>query len=364
MKTKLIVGLTLLVIAGLGSFLLFSQKEKQGEKTDAEVFLVTILQENVFIKKPEASEFSVAKKEETAPVYTKIKTSETGRAILEAGKSVITTVDRNSEFTVERYGESQSQIALHSGNLWSRIEKTFERGEFYEIQTENAVATVRGTSFGTSFIDGLTNIIVKDGTVTAFLIDKKTGKRIEESKTEISAGEKATIGEKIMVEKLTTKDKESEWYIFNNSENTTIKNKDSKPDVIIKPNTNTNTPATTTVPTTTNDIKTISITSIIASPSSIQKGSNVLVTLKGGGFLRVKNLFLDTQAINDYKIIDDSKIQFSSFIFGENEGTKEFKISLIAVDNTIATAKIIVTTTAKDQQTQVENNPTDTNKPR
>lgn len=355
-----------MAIAGLGGFLIFSQKEKQEEKTgEAEVFLVTTLQESVLLKKPEEGEFSVMAKEETIPVYTRIKTSETGRAVLEAGKSVITTIDRNSEFTVESYGENRSRIALHSGNLWSRIEKTLERGEFYEIQTENAVATVRGTSFGTSFVNGRMNILVKDGTVTAFLIDKKTGERIEESKTEISAGEKATIGEKIVVEKITAKDRESEWYIFNSKESQEeIKNKDSKPEVITKPNTNTGTPATTTTPVISNDIKTISITSIIASPSSIQKGSTVLITLKGSGFLRTKTLLLDIKAINDYKVIDDSKIQFSSFIFGENEGTKEFKISLIAVDNTVATARITVTTVAGDQQTQVENNPPDTSKPR
>lgn len=365
MKKRLIVSFILVAIIGLVVSLILNQKEKLEEKTTAEIFLITTIQEKVFFKKPEASDFSTTSKEEVVPVYTRIKTSETGRAVIEAGKNVITTIDRNSEFTVEKYDESQSRIVLHSGNLWSRLEKTLERGEFYEIQTENAVATVRGTSFGTSFIDSQMSIIVKDGTVTAFLIDKKTGGRIEESKMEISAGEKVTIGETIVVEKITSKDKESEWYIFNNKEKLLeIKSKDLKTDIVTKPNTNVDTPASTTFPVIDNDTKTVSITSIIASPSSIQKGSNVLVTLRGKGFLHVKNLFLDTQAINNYKIIDDSKIQFSSSIFGENDGIKEFKISLVAIDNTIATARIVVNTIVEDPQLIPENNTPDTSKPR
>lgn len=223
MKFSYIAGIIGLVTIVFVVFLV--QTDSTPDQNEASVFLVTTFLSDVFVKSVEEENFSEVPVEtgvETGEGAT-IKTSETGRAIVESTDYIVTVVDRNSEYIVETFqnGGKQISIRLISGNLWSRIGKTLEQDESYEVRTRNTIAAVRGTSFGTTYIDGITTYTVTNGEVIAFIIDLDTGEVIKKSKQTIRSGEKATVekeGVELVVSKVTEADRESEWLIFNSQE--------------------------------------------------------------------------------------------------------------------------------------------------
>ena len=332
------IFVVILIAIGFGGYFLLN---KQGalENTLFTTFLVTELQDQALFQKPSDASFREIEKEATVPFETRIKTTQTGRALLEAGETIITTIDRNSEFTVHEYGESASSLALHTGNLWSRVEKTLEKGEFYEIKTKNAVATVRGTSFGTSFVGGIMTIIVTDGIVSAYLVDE-AGIIIKDSRKEIPAGKKAVIGDTIRLTDLSNEDRQTEWYLFNiNNPKRDVSTQNTLPTVS----------PTAQPPSSQNP--TVSIISILPAIITIDSGNSTMMTLVGSGFAKLKSFTINKQPISAYQTVSDSQIQFLSSLLGLREGKNEFDIQLIAQDNSIAVARIVLTISSMSTET-------------
>ena len=80
---------------------------------------------------------------------TNVKTNTSGRALIEGSANHTTLLDYNTQITIteDSKTENKTKIALLSGAIWARLEKVFDKGEYYEIKTSNIVASVRGTSF-------------------------------------------------------------------------------------------------------------------------------------------------------------------------------------------------------------------------
>jgi len=180
--------------------------------------LLTKINSQVSIKNYGAPEFeNLVNENIKISTGSTVKTSETGRAVLESDSKTITVVDRNSEIVVDTQENNKTKIELESGNLWSRIKKVLGKGEYYEVQTTNAVATVRGTSFGVYYENGKTTIVVVEGQVALKIINPETGEQIGSEKI-IEAGQKATVvtGQDFWIGPISDNDKETEWYKFNN----------------------------------------------------------------------------------------------------------------------------------------------------
>ena len=145
-----------------------------------------------------------------------VKTLSTGRAIIEADNQTTTVIDKNSEITIAGQAKNQTKIQLTSGSLWARVKKVFGKDESYQVETPNAVATVRGTSFGVSYKDQQTTIVVTERLVSVVQLDPITKKPFGDEVI-IAENQKATIvpGQKILIEPLKDSDKKSEWYQFN-----------------------------------------------------------------------------------------------------------------------------------------------------
>lgn len=148
-----------------------------------------------------------------------IKTLSEGRGLVEMKNGTITVIDYSSELKIKSHtNDEHSSMYLVAGDVWSRVKKVFDHGEFYEIETQNAVAVVRGTSFGVSYNNGVTTLEVTSGTVAFIPIDPKTRERKYDQTIYVTAGKKATIGDSgvISVTDLTLDDKKNEWFIYNN----------------------------------------------------------------------------------------------------------------------------------------------------
>lgn len=120
-----------------------------------------------------------------------VKTLETGRAIIEGAGST-TAIDKNAELTIQKQSNNKSIIQLTLGNVWANVVKKTLPDEGYEIHTPNAVATVRGTSFGVSYGNRVTIVLVQEGTVGVTSINPADGKQVGQE-VAVTAGKKAIV---------------------------------------------------------------------------------------------------------------------------------------------------------------------------
>lgn len=227
MNSKVIIFIVLVAIIAIASlgflYMLQSKNNTVPEKVDEEIknppsvmSLLTVINSNVQVKPFSLENFQEVKGNAQVTQGDTVKTSLTGRAVLESENST-TVVDKNSEIIIKDQSENnKTTIQIESGSLWSRIEKFFGQGEYYQVQTPNSVAAVRGTSFGVSYINFVTVILVAEGQVTVISIDPITKEQIG-GEVIVIAGQKATIvnGKAPFVQVIGEVEKRSEWYQFN-----------------------------------------------------------------------------------------------------------------------------------------------------
>lgn len=180
--------------------------------------LVSMIKETVYLYA------SSTKNEVTEPTQAfegdSIETLSSGRALLQMKNGTVTTIDYSTKLTLKTHSDDlHSTLLLGQGKVWATVKKVFGKGEFYEIETQNAVAVVRGTSFGLSFDGESTTIEVTEGVVAFTPIDPETGARLYDKTVLIEAGQKATIkgGAVVEILNLTSQDKKEDWFIFNNT---------------------------------------------------------------------------------------------------------------------------------------------------
>ncbi len=343
MKNYLIfggVGLAIILII-LGIWLLGNKKEPQKNteiNSIEQPVTVSPLEPTVSITEATSSTFAEIKEAVKTNVGSKIKTGSSGRALIESSSAHQTLIDYNTEITItdDSKSEKKTKIALVSGAVWARLGKVFDSGEYYEVKTSNAVATVRGTSFGVWYFNGLTTIAVTEGSIFLSAVDPKTGQTIPNSEVVIKAGEKATVNAegKIVISKITNADKNEPWYIYNNPED--------KAQVIVTPPKTTQgqapTPTPTPTVTATPGIQ-FDITNII--PTTTNNAPGTIVTLKGNGFQTLKSIIIGRYSITNYRIMSPTNIQ----VMTEGLPAGTFEVSVIDINNNVSRASMQLTIT-------------------
>lgn len=340
------MGLAIILII-LGVWLLGNKKEPQkSTETNSTEQPVTVspLEPTVSITEATSTTFSEIKEAVKTNVGSKIKTGSSGRALIESSSAHQTLIDYNTEITItdDSKSEKKTKIALVSGAVWARLGKVFDSGEYYEVKTSNAVATVRGTSFGVWYLNGVTTIAVTEGSIFLSAIDPKTGQIIPNSEVVVKAGEKATVNAegKIVISKITNVDKNEPWYIYNNPED--------KAQVIVTPpkTTQGQTPSPTPIvtPTTTQIITAppgiqFDISNII--PTTADNAPGTIVTLKGNGFQTLKSIVIGRYSVTNYRIISPTNIQ----IMTEGLPAGTYDVSIIDINNNVFRASMQLTIT-------------------
>lgn len=99
--------------------------------------------------------------------------------ILNDGTVIRLEADSEIEVGALKYDGGQisnASFKLHFGQLWTVV-KPIKAGGSYAIETPTLVATVRGTSFYLSYLNGISKLLVADGVVQANLKSSATNKR-------------------------------------------------------------------------------------------------------------------------------------------------------------------------------------------
>jgi hypothetical protein len=128
-----------------------------------------------------------------------VETDTTGLANIVFPDGSVARLDSNTSviISVGSYNEDTKTLSvrlkLAAGNLWSKIMTLATPESFWEVQTSNAVAAVRGTAFGVSFAKDTTTIIGSEHQVTVRAINPETRAVIAEQDAIVDEGKYVVI---------------------------------------------------------------------------------------------------------------------------------------------------------------------------
>lgn len=117
-----------------------------------------------------------------------VKTNDTGFAEIHMPDGSAIRLDSASQISLDvaDYDENndklQVKIKLTAGRVWSKIIELATSDSFWEVETTNAVAAVRGTSFGMEYTDDETQVIGLENTVEVEAIDTATREHLGKAK--------------------------------------------------------------------------------------------------------------------------------------------------------------------------------------
>jgi hypothetical protein len=80
---------------------------------------------------------------------------DSGASRLDAGTEIILSTDADQKGLV-------MELELLAGRIWTRFERVFGSSEYYAVSSNGVVATVRGTAFGMSVLNGDVDVQVAD----------------------------------------------------------------------------------------------------------------------------------------------------------------------------------------------------------
>lgn len=158
-----------------------------------------------------------------------VKTDDSGLANIYMPDGSVARLDSGTEIVITQadYEEAPKtikvQIKLIAGRIWSKIVELSTNESYWEVETANAVAAVRGTAFGVEYENDETMIVGWENTVEVQSIDMYSGKksnpvlilankvlRINETTARTSEGASEEIFED-RVEDLSPEVKSSSW---------------------------------------------------------------------------------------------------------------------------------------------------------
>ncbi|OGN32073.1 MAG: hypothetical protein A3I92_00065 [Candidatus Yanofskybacteria bacterium RIFCSPLOWO2_02_FULL_43_10b] len=191
---KLLLVLVVLGIA-VGGFFLLKPASEVGKEV-ASIYVLAVLEPNILVKQGNQAEFIEITKSRRVKAGDEIKTSSTGRASLLYPNGDITNIDRDSHLkikTLEKSGD-QSALTLLVGSVLAKVRHALGAGDYYRIETQNSVASVRGTIFAVKFKENKSSVLVLENKVLVSAVDPKTGEVIEDhGMVEVESGEKTEV---------------------------------------------------------------------------------------------------------------------------------------------------------------------------
>lgn len=333
----LIAGLVILLVLIIGATLLH-RSPQEAAPPDTTVS-VTSLHSDVLIK--EGAEFQLVEGQASAKTGSTIRTSDTGRALIESSAAHRTLIDYSSEIVLTESTGNRTRIGLLGGAVWSRLEKIVDSGEYYEIKSGNAIAAVRGTSFGMWYSGGITTLMVIEGSVGLSAVDS-AGQVIPGTEVVLTAGQKAVRdgNGKIVVTAITKEDRALPWVLFNDSEESPGASP-AAPVPVIKPAP----PGVAPEPSIGEPPQPPSETVVagpelsLVTPSKIDESSRERITLKGKNLEDVTQVLVGTKKV-DFEVLSSTTVTF--YADDVDPGRYDVTVSGTAGSDTLSRALTII----------------------
>jgi len=203
---KIITVIVVLALIIIGFWLFFRPEGVADEVSDtnsqvSSTWIDVESQEVTRIDEPDnALRMLVLNSGDTIEPGSIIKTNNTGAATVYFADGSSLRIEPNTtvEITEGVYEEDTSslkvRVTLIVGKVWSKITALTTPESHWEVKTGTAVATVRGSAFGTEVTsDGETLIIGSEHDIAVAPIDQETGEAITEEEVIVSEEEVLTV---------------------------------------------------------------------------------------------------------------------------------------------------------------------------
>lgn len=178
MKSRIIIGVIALIVVVLAGFVISrkggsvaTQTSPSTSATPAEDYTLSVITPTITLQKTGESTGTAVTGTVTVHQGDTITTSATGRARLRWPNGTTTTIESESSLVLTELGSngSQSTLTLIVGDIWSKIRNALGSGEYYQVETQEAVAAVRGTVFRVSYHQHLTRVEGVEHTIRMYM---------------------------------------------------------------------------------------------------------------------------------------------------------------------------------------------------
>jgi len=173
-KIFFIVG-TILLIGGLVWYFFFQSKnianapeeaqDGNSKKDFAENGWIEVENRGVYLVNTDGTLGTELQQGDEIMTGQTLMTDKTGLASLHFFDGSTLSMESETKISLDNFNYFSNdkslkvKISLQAGRVWSRIKALVTPESYWEVETTNAVAAVRGTSFGVSYISGQTTII-------------------------------------------------------------------------------------------------------------------------------------------------------------------------------------------------------------
>ncbi|TSC91626.1 MAG: periplasmic protein [Parcubacteria group bacterium Licking1014_17] len=199
MKKAIFIVVFLIVIVGIGLYLTqmtptggnlakMTASPSVSEIVEVSQPWIEVLSAGVYISGAETGE-SPAKTElktgDEVIAGSVIETDKTGLAEIHFPDGSVARVDSDTKLTIKNASYDKNtetlvvKIGLALGRVWSKVIGLATPESSWEVETSNAVATVRGTAFGMEIVGDETTVVGSENEVEVQAIGPKSGKPIE-----------------------------------------------------------------------------------------------------------------------------------------------------------------------------------------
>lgn len=193
--------LTLGVIVALGIAVIVANQsgKKSGQNTEStpapSAYTLVVVNPDVMLKKSGESDFRKVSTQTDIAAGAEIKTSASGKARLLYPNGTVTDIEKDSHIKLEALDAqgNKSRIRIVVGGIWSKIKNVLGTSDYYEVETENTVASVRGTIFWMEFRNKITNVTGIENTVRVRAKDIKTNTVIDGSDVNVESGQETNV---------------------------------------------------------------------------------------------------------------------------------------------------------------------------
>jgi hypothetical protein len=190
MNLKTISSLIVLLLIVVGAFFLFKNSDR-GDLGDAKLKEITswieVTSGPAFEQGADGENKRELKTGDSLSSGMIIATGPTGAANIYISDGSTIRLDSGSTITLDSVSFNREngtlvvRVFLSAGRIWSKIISLATPESEWEVKTSNAVATVRGTAFGTEYRDGRSRFVGSENTVAVKPIDPKTNAVMERS---------------------------------------------------------------------------------------------------------------------------------------------------------------------------------------
>ncbi len=238
MNKNLLIGAALVLVVAIVGVVMFKNKKTVPE-ANAASSVIQISAGQAYIINEDGSRSKELKNDEPVTAPVTIEVTEGGSANISFPDGSVARIQSGTMFTLKSAsydaatGKANTSIFVKAGRVWSKVMELATPESTWEVETQTAVATVRGTAFDTNVNADMTVFAGSERNVSVSPIDPATHMRVESAAQTMGEGKMIQIQNNALADIIAGKinltvadllqtERDSDWFRNNEEQDTII----------------------------------------------------------------------------------------------------------------------------------------------